>query len=909
MQVVISVSNLAKDNRLFGKNSIERIVGFDYGHQSGHTTSLPNNDFMNKKIRSEENLHQGYKSNSDGSNQNNEFVSSENNAIRTQSKDVRFRRLLETNEGAIMTKIFKTSLTKLSEDKPSNYSLENSSLIEKPIIPNLDGMVSSSEKPETIQEKSVIDQRSPSNEKKNLPSRELQYKVSIERIIPPKVKKTKLKVQPIGKIRIIRSKKKENPLLEHLNAFADELKRLEHKKVVDSLINEHDFLTRNLGEYCKPFPSKIPNSEYCFNPQTPRIGKGEPLQFDSITSIEDCGLLGTQPLKAFFDTLKDNKSLASIASSINEWCKDPKNATNCRAWLHKLVTLSTSQENIADISKYQAFAAKYGDDRFNLGFPIPPALPEDHRIAIMLELEEIVRRVKTMLFLGDNEMFLGIVNNNCYIRKINDWTNKAEVVFLQRKVYKPAGMLWEEEPEPLRPSLKPFNFNFCTSLVFQMELMERLALKVWNLRNLCLYVPNKFENYLYLSTPTDMIIDPRGGLCKKSECKPSHVHYLVSPMAAKEQMNSLNMKLQVHIDMYYHSSEHPFTSFDHMIPQLGQEIALLNEVPVCSEETIKSSYIDLINVYKKLFTKDPKCASTLASLIAPPDSQPTDEAPYKIWRDNRDSIWKNLLSKNLIQAYADDLNRLKKASPPDFADSIFSDFKGITDKIIANNFQSNANLTGQESITNRQSYAQQLLGYRSQFQFYLPFWDILNSVYPKTDEETTVNDIQMSVAVTEVSVQQEEMTNSVTKSTVSNQGNRPKKNRKKGKHRQLLSKSSSNIIDGQGSLIFDTGFSDVFGDIHENLNEANSIQSSLGTNGNSGFFHGNHSESSKNSSRVQNYKNTSEMRLKRNKDQTLDIKGLVGEKSNRISQSTFEQSGISTVSKSHSTLNKNSISI
>lgn len=156
-----------------------------------------------------------------------------------------------------------------------------------------------------------------------------------------------------------------------------------------------------------------------------------------------------------------------------------------------------------------------------------------------LALEDLVSQVKVMHELGDNDIFLGMLNNECFVKPTGSLT--AAVVYLQRFTLLPVSEYFE-------------NGLFNQSVIsrdrvlinWKIGMIKHLAYKFETLKNQCLLFSGPLYDGLHFDTSYNLAFKPDGkNICRFTykECVPGKLEYgfmksfiqLLQPSAVKKE--------------------------------------------------------------------------------------------------------------------------------------------------------------------------------------------------------------------------------------------------------------------------------------------------------------------------------------------------------------------------------------
>jgi hypothetical protein len=147
-----------------------------------------------------------------------------------------------------------------------------------------------------------------------------------------------------------------------------------------------------------------------------------------------------------------------------------------------------------------------------------------------LTVGQIINRVKALKALGDNQLFMGMLDGKCYIKTSKKYG--TAISFLQRiplesyRVYQTLAM-----PEFPRKNLKDAFGNepgaepisrlvaFSLRKMWKLEIIAQVALKLKKLTSYCLGFTGIFTDFLHFANAADVIFEPHDNICRVMACK------------------------------------------------------------------------------------------------------------------------------------------------------------------------------------------------------------------------------------------------------------------------------------------------------------------------------------------------------------------------------------------------------
>jgi hypothetical protein len=294
------------------------------------------------------------------------------------------------------------------------------------------------------------------------------------------------------------------------------------------------------------------------------------------------------------------------------------------------------------------------------------SLPDKHitisrKISPHLTLEHIANRVKLLQALGDNEIFLGMKDNQCYIKKTG--INSAAVVYLQRYTYQSLSQYF---------SVGPFLF---TSLphnslqpIWKISMMRQVSYKIETIRNMCLAFSESLVNSLVLENTLNFVLRPDAGLCKIKNCEFISGEYTPLKKSDKPKPKPLAASQESKADLgnFIYEPLDQFPTYTHIPPDNKLiETAINSE---CSSGDVYNSFTELYSIFPSFF----KYMKYFPSMDIEKFNK-VKALTYEIWEENAES--------NVESYRSSAFNRFSTKEANDKKDEIDVEWKKLTNII------------------------------------------------------------------------------------------------------------------------------------------------------------------------------------------------------------------------------------
>lgn len=551
------------------------------------------------------------------------------------------------------------------------------------------------------------------SESKPRPDRKLNYEVQQYTMDGQLVEKTKKKITvsllaTMGKTKQTKISKED--FEERKKKLLEELKKREKKSSGDDAGGLFSKFRARLSSICKPI--NLPGKQYkhsCFeffgekpSPNQPTGDKPPEKIVDS--SVEEKG----QPAKDQTESEKVSKDehngdLSFVQADKFTFYKD------CPSEEWEESDYSEINSSMSDLPKVDLPDV----DLLSVEYPLKSSLPRQKygRYVYMnlkpnpddpKSFEEIVSRVKALHYLGDNEIFLGMANNTCWI--VPDGEDGARIAFLQRKPERTILSLLGMDTHPKYP-VQNSQENYNTAVILhRLMLVEGMAAKLQALRGLCMGFQGSFVDFMVTENKFNAMFTPNSGVCRLKNCKQSLVHYNLTFDSNTHKPEIFWHHNKITSNIIYTPMDNGKPYYSHMVP--NPEIKDQAEIPECDE----------IEYYRNFYEPLSFFGLFLRNTNIPQSDRNSNAVVNNHLSEAIRNVWETILENEMKTARAKEVNRFNQLHSTLEDDNIYQDFKGLTQRFINESknikWQNDSSKTEtQFNILTREEYARSIKEY------------------------------------------------------------------------------------------------------------------------------------------------------------------------------------------------------